>query len=72
MPMSIRALLAGLAVLALALTGMVALAPSASAAPVPDASASPTAVARYGTSTVKLRLDGESSTQSTPTDLGSV
>jgi hypothetical protein len=69
MPMPVRALLTGLAVLALALAGMVALAPSATAAPVSDASASPTAVARYGTSTVTLRLDGESSTQSTPTDL---
>lgn len=68
-PMPIRTLLAGLTVLVLALTGLVALAPSAAAAPVPDASAGPTAVARYGTSTVKLRLDGESSTQSTPTDL---
>ncbi|MFJ8080386.1 VWA domain-containing protein [Streptomyces sp. NPDC096205] len=69
MPASVRARLAGFMILALALAGMVALAPRASAAPVPDASASPTAVARYGVSTVKLRLDGESSTQSTPTDL---
>jgi hypothetical protein len=45
------------------------MAPPALAAPVAAASASPTSVARYGTSTVTLTLDGESSTQSTPTDL---
>jgi hypothetical protein len=45
------------------------MAPTASAAPTPTASASPTSVSRYGTSTVTLTLDGESSTQSTPTDL---
>lgn len=41
----------------------------ASAAPVGDASASPTSVNRHGVSTVTLTVDGENTTQSTPTDL---
>jgi uncharacterized protein YegL len=61
--------MAGAAVLAMVATGALIWAPAASAAPLPGASASPTSVNRYGTSTVTLTLDGESSTQSTPTDL---
>jgi Mg-chelatase subunit ChlD len=57
------------AAFAMALTGAVAWAPAASAAPAPGASASTTSVNRFGVSTVTLTLDGESSTQSTPTDL---
>ena len=64
----IRSAVVGVTAAALAVTG-VALAPPASAAPAPGASASPTSVNRFGTSTVTLTLDGESSTQSTPTDL---
>ncbi|TQM57293.1 vWA domain-containing protein [Humibacillus xanthopallidus] len=67
-PARIRSVAAVIAATALTLGG-VAMAPMASAAPTPDATASPTSVARYGTSTVTLTLDGESSTQSTPTDL---
>ena len=67
-PARIRAVAAVIATTALTLGG-IAMAPLASAAPVPSASASPTSVNRFGTSTVTLTLDGESSTQSTPTDL---
>ncbi|MFJ8693488.1 VWA domain-containing protein [Streptomyces roseolilacinus] len=67
--MPFRRLLATTAALAAAVAGPLAWAPAASAAPLPGASASPTTVPRYGTSTVTLTLDGESSTQSTPTDL---
>lgn len=62
-------LLALVAASSLAVVGLVTAAPPASAAPSGDASASPTTVARFGTSTVTLTLDGETSTQSTPTDL---
>ncbi|GAB2596187.1 VWA domain-containing protein [Streptomyces capparidis] len=55
--------------LAVATTAALAWAPAATAAPAPGASASPTTISRFGTSTVQLTLDGESSTQSTPTDL---
>ncbi len=67
-PARIRTVAAVIAATALTLGG-VAMAPMASAAPAPSASASPTSVNRFGTSTVTLTLDGESSTQSTPTDL---
>jgi uncharacterized protein YegL len=67
-PARIRSVAAAIAATALTLGG-IAMAQSASAAPTPSASASPTSVSRYGTSTVTLTLDGESSTQSTPTDL---
>lgn len=62
-------LLVAVSTFAVALAGTVAMAPTASAAPAPGASASPTSVSRFGVSTVTLTLDGESSTQSTPTDL---
>lgn len=62
-------LLTLLAASSLAAVGLVTTAPPASAAPVAGASASPSTVARFGTSTVTLTLDGETSTQSTPTDL---
>jgi uncharacterized protein YegL len=68
MPARIRSVIVGLTATAMSLAA-VALAPPASAAPLPGASASPTSVNRFGTSTVTLTLDGESSTQSTPTDL---
>ena len=68
MPARIRSVAAVITATALTLGG-IAMAPPASAAPVPSASASPTSVNRFGTSTVTLTLDGESSTQSTPTDL---
>lgn len=55
------------ALLALGATAL--LAPPATAAPTPGASASPTTVDRHGESTVTLTLDGETNTQSTPTDL---
>ncbi|CAL9619582.1 hypothetical protein SUDANB38_05848 [Streptomyces sp. enrichment culture] len=67
--MPFRRLLATIAALAAAVAGALVWAPAASAAPLPGASASPTTVPRYGVSTVTLTLDGESSTQSTPTDL---
>ncbi|WP_328992918.1 VWA domain-containing protein [Kribbella sp. NBC_01245] len=62
-------LLVAVSTFAVALAGTVVMAPTASAAPAPGASASPTSVSRFGVSTVTLTLDGESSTQSTPTDL---
>lgn len=64
-----RRLLLAATAFAVALTGVVVGSQTASAAPGPGASASPTSVNRFGVSTVTLTLDGESSTQSTPTDL---
>jgi Mg-chelatase subunit ChlD len=63
-----RSLTALAATLALAATG-IAGAPTASAAPTPGASASPTSINPGQESTVTLTLQGESSVQSTPTDL---
>jgi hypothetical protein len=62
-----RRLVTAAAAFAVAPTGAVAWAPAASEAPAPGASASPISVNRFGVSTVTLTLDGESSTQSTPT-----
>jgi uncharacterized protein YegL len=67
-PARIRSVAAVIAATALTLGG-VAMAPMASAAPVPTASASPTSINPGGTSTVTLTLQGETSVQSTPTDL---
>lgn len=63
-----RAVAAATALL-LGTAGALAGAGPASAAPAPGASASPTSIVRNAASTVTLTLDGENSTQSTPTDL---
>ena len=67
-----RALKRSLAVLAATVTvaaAAVAGAQSALAAPTPGATASPTSINPGDTSTVALTLQGETSVQSTPTDL---
>ena len=63
-----RSLTALAATLALAATGLAG-APTAAADPTPGASAAPTSINPGGTSTVSLTLQGETSVQSTPTDL---